>query len=402
MLDLGTFQGYSETIVKVFGEKYYGKHRHDGPTKLDASNIPWRHLPTVPEMQKMLRNAMKKIDFNTMPTTGSSEKDLPAAKELVKNLGNADFQGACSVMGLACTELGDLRKSTSTGWPAALHETDMMCDVMPAAGVRELNIEESHEICVLISGVRVWFQCPPTEHNLTVYAKLLESREQKQDKPIDAGDLKNFKGGVVFLQNEGETIEIAPFCPTIMVSTEPSVSANWLIDTAEKVPLRLKYLHISRTEIGKLGAKDKKQAIQRTLLRRHGGLLPDIKVVLGGNIQHLNAPVVQKAIAENWEASKDDIQGMIVASGDKVWTAEKIALMWVSHMIAPTKHRKQACAICDQDFNWNNRPKDDMERRLQKHFLQEHWPVQKAKGKRKSEVESLKTGAPTPTKRTKR
>ena len=77
--------------------------------------------------------------------------------------------------------------------------------------------------------------------------------------------------------------------------------------------------------------------------------------------------------------------------------------MWVNHMIAPTKHRKQTCAICEQEFNWNNRPKDDMERRLQKHFLQEHWPAQKAaKGKRKSEVESLKTGVPTPTKRSKR
>ncbi|KAF2648828.1 hypothetical protein K491DRAFT_684361 [Lophiostoma macrostomum CBS 122681] len=402
-LDLGLFQPYSDGIVEAFAAKYYGKHRYDGPTKLDTSKIPWPRLPTIPETQKMLRAVMKQTDYSTMPTTGSSEQDQRAAEELLINLGNTNFKGAYAVMGLDCTALGDRRKSASTGWPATLAESDLLCDIMPAGGVGELNMNDCHELCVLVSGVRVWFQFPPTDHNLTVYAKLLKSRSKKTHKPIDADDLSNLRGGVVLLQEKGETVEIAPFCPTIMISTEPSVSANWMIDIAEKVPARLKNLHLFSIENSGLRGNEKKQAIRQTLLARQRGLLPSVQAVLEGNIQHLDEQVVKNELARAWESGKDALNGLLVASGDGTWTPEKIATMWVESMMGPTTRREQSCSICNQRFNWNRHPRDEMKRRLQKHFLEEHWPAQKpAKAKRKSEVESLKIGQPTPTKRSRK
>ena len=114
---------------------------------------------------------------------------------------------------------------------------------MPAGGIGDLDANNVHEASVLLCGRRIWFQYPPTEHNLRTLRDFYQTPKGETQTQQDVIKiLENLEGGLAFIQELGQVVFVPPFCPAVVVSTQTSVSANYDIVTAEKLPQRLEHL----------------------------------------------------------------------------------------------------------------------------------------------------------------
>lgn len=400
LLEQCHLQPRNDSIIAALYPRYYSD-KEDVPLVYDATDLPWPKLPTVSELRDMLLNALHSMEYvETTPSTGAHQQDKAAAEELICSLEKEHYKGTYSLLGLPCHRLDEFCTFTSSDWPGTLHESSYICDIMPSGAVLEPGHNDFHEVNTLICGTKVWFQFPPTKHNLSVMTNHYGKKKDDETNPIDIDFLRKLQGGVVFLQKPGETVYIAPFCPVMVFSTKTSVSASYEISTAEKLLLRLQNMTLFLTQNAKL-AVEKRQDELRAFAKT---MLLHLEHVMKGKVKDIDTEPWIQQIAETWNTVKDQVRELANARQDETWGA-KLAILWSDCMLMEERKSDQKCWMCEETFRWNKRSRDYMKQRLHKHFLQAHWNVTRTPArsrKRNSSGEVLDAGDGTPNKRSRK
>ena len=403
IFDICRLQPRNETIVDAYATRYYGEEAKDTPKLRDTRKSPFGRLHTVSELCKILKDSMEEFEYvETTPSSGSHEKDKKAALELIDNLDDPSYGRQIAILGLECSQLHQDMKTSSAKLPGTVHEEEILvCDVTPCGDIRALDFNEGHEINILNHGKKIWFVYAPTEHNLKAISRPSDSGTA-DNSALDFVTLQMMEGGMFFVQNAGETVRIPPFCPGFVFSLETSTCSYWQVLTAPKIPLRLKNIAFSSTQL----AKRSEAAQQNDRPEFAEELLSSIEIAFRNDLEDYNCDAIVTEIIDMWGNIEDELHAQARISNSKDW-GEKIGDLWAKHTLMDNKKSNQKCSLCDRDWKWYNKSYSMLEDTLRDHFLKEHWAAtptstpssSSRKRKRNVDTHAMTEDAHTPTRK---
>ncbi|KAF2732014.1 hypothetical protein EJ04DRAFT_566306 [Polyplosphaeria fusca] len=347
------------------------------PIVLGIEELPW---PRVPSLQTLGTNLIKELDNNEpnlVPSTGDPDDDKVAAAALLAKLGDPDFKGPHSLFSMECALLNDarVRPCSTSAWEGVLRETNYACDIMPAGAVRELDLEDVHQVSVLISGPRVWLLFPLSNHNLRVFMKYV-SRKGKKNRISHAMMFDLLQDGLAFIQQPGETLIIPPFCLTASVSSKLSISVGNSVTLATGFVHRLQNMDLFMTQNA---LQDEKVRFVE-LAAFYGELMGDLSTILENKVSKYDARPLVRSITDIWSKAMPKICKMFTTLYPKPETAKGMQARELGRLLAgamaeaaPNHRDDVPCWICGVAIKWNRRPVDHMIHRLGKHIVESHW-----------------------------
>ncbi|KAF2732011.1 hypothetical protein EJ04DRAFT_609023 [Polyplosphaeria fusca] len=235
---------------------------------------------------------------------------------------------------------------------------------MTSGACHQLEPKSKHRISTLITGNRAALVFPPSEYNLRCLKESYQAagtdskgprnylegiNPLESDETINVGDTiiepddanegsittmasddtiddvevdhevnlsKAFDCRTLYLQYPGSTLIIPPLCPVIIVAQTTSVSADFYISLASKLPQRVQNLSLLRARNDRRATKDEVKAQNFT-----HRLFNDLEQVLlnssSNTLPAFDTGSVITELAGLWDNAKEDICQFVGASVDK-------------------------------------------------------------------------------------
>ncbi|KAF2277763.1 uncharacterized protein EI97DRAFT_500015 [Westerdykella ornata] len=196
----------------------------------------------------MLKYGSSKLESHLLPATSrTNAEDL--ASDLLLNIGDPSYIGT----GHALWNVPVPRLAARWRLPPFINEfrdynqllgeEPMTANLFPFGAIADLHHDVGFVPSTLIQGKKLWLIYPPTEANIDALVKAYASRSKKQTPRIFR-NFKSFTNGIAFIQNEGTTLWVPPFCPHAVFTIESSILLGGEVYAKYKFPQRLRYARL--------------------------------------------------------------------------------------------------------------------------------------------------------------
>jgi hypothetical protein len=351
-----------------------------GPTEDSFPNLgkkfsPFTALkeqPTLEVLRSMLLKEAKaaseegEVVFVSRPFVEGDETfdREEAAKELIENLADPNYEGNGFVPSLLCPKLDVMTEKTKESVVGSMEVMAMACSVFPKNTLIPLqHHNETTSYSSLLAGSILWIVWPPTSHNLNLLHRAYDTFSvDKDEEKLNINAADQLVGGVIFVQSAGEGLRIPPYCLILGLATQTALMAKYCILSAPQFVSMLGKLPFLESwwEIEVDGDK-KRNDFGRALLLR-------IQRVLAGSFesyppaQFLTVGTKSGALHElvhSWQDLSNGIAKLV-----DVETAAGLKKIWVEFLINVAGRN---CALC-------GRPLEDKVMEMTEHFGDVHWP----------------------------
>lgn len=294
-----------------------------------------------------------------------------AARNLVDNINDENFQGSGSIYRLASLELDKQSKLTeklaenkefkkAAVKPVFMYTEPTTCTVLPYDVVTRLEHNaDKRTYTALLQGEMIWITWPPTSGNLEVLREFYESNTNGQDDSSTGvvGRLKVFtrrlQYGIICGQKVGECLQTPPFCITLGIVTKTAVLASCSVMCDDDF-----FTSLSRPDVHFHKQWPRTNATYESMRRSYStGLLQVIRVILEGRQldkhgpgafyqNKVVAPGVMRKLVSTWDAIKGNVADLLFNEED----IERIKEIWVDFLDEVKGQSGNTCAICAYHF----------------------------------------------------
>ncbi|PSN61172.1 hypothetical protein BS50DRAFT_593093 [Corynespora cassiicola Philippines] len=356
----------------------FGNLATDIPQVLNMSQLPWGFLPTLKQIKDILKQSLViNDDVRLTPSANLVKSDPQVIKQVVNAIENPEFAGnGGSIYGLACEELNQMWTNPKLGmqWQAAVEKSAFECDIMPRGTHQELDFNNIHDVSILLSGLRVWVVFPPIKRNLSLMKRFLANKIADTYPTLGciAHAARAFEGGLVFVQNQGETVTVPPYCARIIVSCEMSVSTNYHVATADKLSLRLQNLDMFPIQYKWVAEDEYPKEVSAFLTFLHNDMSKSFGFLRARNPPQFLTPYMNNLITD-WDSSILQIKFLCDQAGGIEWP-KTWGYLFAEYTLAGNRKHNFLCLLCDHSFTFTKHHKnEDKMGPLKDHFVEAHW-----------------------------
>jgi hypothetical protein len=366
-LDTGSVQAIDIKNLREVKPKF-GPTMWDAPLLAGPEVSPWQVPPSLDSLRCIVKEEMRNKRVNIIPSSPTKNEDEKVALQLLDHLEDPNYSISGSIHNLTSPLLTQSLTGGSQslkGWEhtGILEVTLLIVNVMPARGGYDLDHCEGYMLNTLLSGTRVWIVYPPTESNLHSLCEKWEALA-KSDEYWSIPYWKQMDSGIAIIQHPGQTLHIPPFCPYLVCSLETSISAEYWIITAKKLPLRLQNTRLVVAQ----NSCEPSTVRQSKLIQSADSVYSALHMILSEAVDKFDHVQTIIKICRVWAEAKDDVLAMCEAIEDpaiSVAMGNKFKGTWIQFLEQKMK-KSGSCRLCQLQIKGTGLS-------LAEHFHQAHW-----------------------------